>query len=90
MSEETALPSALLLTVVHVSPLRAAPDQVVAAHAPDVPHGPDPRVLGLLLPLLLGLGLGEVGYPGPQAAVVRVVCTEQFSYYNSSPGLAQG
>ena len=73
MSEETALPSALTLTVVHVSPLRAAPDQVVATHAPDVPHGPDPRVLGLLLPLLLGLGLGEVGYPGAEAAVVRVI-----------------
>ena len=82
---DLSLPRAPPLTVVHVPPLRASPDQVVAAHAPDVPHGPDPRVLGLLLPLLLGLGLGEVGYPGPQAAVVRVVCKGQFSYYNSSP-----
>ena len=67
------------LTVVHVSPLRPAPDQVVPPRAPEVPHGAHPRVLALLalsaLPLLLLLGpaLGEVGYPGAEAAVVRVI-----------------
>ena len=67
------------LTVVHVSPLRAAPDHVMSPRAREVPHGPDPRVLALaplsLLPLLLllGPGLGEVGYPGPQSAIVRVI-----------------
>ena len=67
------------LTVVHVASLWAAPDQVMTSRAPEVPHGPDPRVLALaplgLLPLLLllGPGLREVGYPGPQSAIVRVI-----------------